>query len=136
MRGVVTETEKMLEKFIGGLGGRRFREIFAVLESNGLRPLGKSNTATLLYQLQRGGGDTSDILAFRLGPPPVISFPKSFWLSRSGELGDYLANFSYSEKPPITGPVSDSQYSAGQIELNRQTHERVLDVCARVCSSL
>ena len=80
--------------------------------------------------------EVHDILAFRLGPPPVMSFPKSYWLRRAPELSAHLSGFSYSEKPPISGPVSDSQYSAGQIELSRTTQERVIEVCNRVCEAL
>ncbi len=131
----MTETEKMLGKFLGGLGRKRYREVFDVLESHGLCPLGKSNTATLLFQAQTKSGDTADIFAFRLGPPPVISFPKSYWTLRSRELNEHLSRFSYSEQPPIAGPVSDSQYSAGQIEMNRSTHERIIEVCTSICDS-
>jgi hypothetical protein len=132
----VTETEKMVDKFVGGLGGSRYREIFGLLESNGLRPLGKSNTETLLYQYRSADGVVHDVLAFRRGPPPVISFPSSYWLGRSNELHEHKENFTLAEQPPITGPVSDSQYSAGQIEMNRSTQERIVEVCARVCASL
>lgn len=132
----MTETEKLVEKFVRGLGGRRYEEIFGLLESNGLRPLGKSNTETLLYQFRSAGGQVHDVIAFRMGPPPVISFPKSYWLSRSDELSEHLQNFSYFEKPAVTGPVSDSQYSAGQVEMKRSTQERIAEVCTRVCPSL
>ena len=132
----MTETEKIVEKFIRAPGGSRYREIFQTLESNHLRPLGKSNTKTLLFQFRGADGTDHDVLAFRLGPPSVMSFPKSHWLSRTEELNQHLGNFSYSERPATTGPVSDSQFSAGQIELNRSTHERVIEVCTRICDGL
>ncbi|WP_146174279.1 hypothetical protein [Pseudomonas sp. GV071] len=132
----MTNTEKMLEKFIRGLGGHRYREMFEVLESSDLRPLGKSNTETLLFQLRATNSETLDIFAFRLGPPPVISFPKSYWLDRPSELSGHLSNFTFSEKPAITTLVSDSQYSAGQVEITRSTHKRIIEVCTRVCASL
>ena len=132
----MTETEKMVEKFVRGLGGQRYRAIFEILKSNNLHPLGKSNTETLLFQFRGPDSETLDIFAFRLGPPPVISFPKSYWLRRSSELSQHLSNFSYSEKPATTGPVSDSQYSADQVEINRTTHERIIEVCGQICASL
>ncbi|WP_445946072.1 hypothetical protein [Shewanella sp.] len=132
----MTETEKMMNKFVCGFGGQRYREVFEVLESSNLRPLGKSNTETLLFQLRGAHSEMLDIFAFRLGPPPVISFPKSYWLSRVSELSEHLSSFSFSEKPAITGPVSNSQYSAGQVEITRSTHERIIEVCNRVCDSL
>lgn len=132
----MTETEKMVEKFVSGFGGQRYREIFEVLETSNLRPLGQSNTETLLFQLRGADNQMLDLFAFRLGPPPVISFPKSYWLGCSNELSDHLSNFSFSEKPAITGPVSDSQFSAGQVEISRSTHERIVEVCNRVCASL
>lgn len=46
----MTETGKMLEKFPRTVGSQRYRETFGVLEASGLRPLGKSNTETLLFQ--------------------------------------------------------------------------------------
>lgn len=132
----MTETEKMVGKFVSGFGGQRYREIFEVLKSSNFRPLGKSNTETLLFQLRGTDSEMLDIFAFRLGPPPVVSFPKSYWLGRSSELSAHLSNFSFSEKPAITGPVSDSQYSAGQVEITRSTHERIIEICNRVCASL
>jgi hypothetical protein len=132
----MTETEKMVEKFVSGLGGQRYREIFEILESNNLRPLSKSNTETLLFQFRGPDSETLDIFAFRLGPPPVISFPKSYWLGHSNELSQHLSNFSFSEKPATTGPVSDSQYSAGQVQITRSTHERIIEICNRICASL
>ncbi len=132
----MTETEKMIDKFLRGLGGQRYREIFDILESNNIHPLGKSNTENLLFQFRNGQSEVLDIFAFRLGLPPVISFPKSFWSIRANELSQYLSNFSYSEKPATMGPVSDSQYSAGQIEIKRTTHERIIDVCNRICESI
>ena len=132
----MTETEKMVEKFVRGLGGRRYQEIFRILEENGLRPLGKSNTETLLFQFRSQSGEIHDVFAFRMGPPPVISFPKSYWLSHAHGLSEYLAKFSFTEKPATTGAVSDSQYSAGQIEITRSTQERIAEVCSRVCASL
>jgi len=132
----MTATETTIRKFTNGLGGSRYRELFEILEASNLRPLGKSNTETLLFQYRNAEGVTYDILAFRLGPPPVISFPKSYWLQHSSALSNYLADFTYSERPATSGPVSDSQYSAGQIELNRSTHDRVVAVCHHICSEL
>tara|TARA_R110001592_G_scaffold164750_1_gene398910 strand:+ start:3466 stop:3867 length:402 start_codon:yes stop_codon:yes gene_type:complete len=132
----MTETEKVVAKFVSGFGGDRYKKVFDLLESKNLKPLGKSNTATLLFQQRISANEVNDIFAFRLGPPSVISFPKSYWLKRSTDLSTYLSGFSYSEKPPVQGRVSDSQYSAGQIEINRTTHERVMDVCLRVCATL
>ena len=132
----MTETEKIVAKFVNGLGGGRYREIFDLLQANNRHPLEKSNTATLLFQQRVHAHEVNDVLAFRLGPPAVMSFPKSYWLQRKQGLSSHLSHFSFSEKPAICGPVSDSQYSAGQIELGKSTHERVIDVCNRICESL
>ena len=130
----MNETEKMVAKFVGGLGSKRYKEIFSILESHGLKPLGKSNTETLLFQFKDENSDLLDIFAFRMSQPPVISFPKSYWLPRNNELSKYLGNFTYSERPKTEGPVSESQYSAGQIELSRATQERVVAMCKEICS--
>ena len=132
----MTETEKMVLKFTGGLGGARYKELFRLLETHGLSPLGKSNTETLLFQYRDSEKVMHDVLAFRLGPPPVVSFPKSYWLGRSNKLSEHLSNFEFSERPTTFGAVSDSQYSAGQIQISRNTYERVLTVCGRVCDDL
>jgi hypothetical protein len=129
----MNETEKMVAKYLNGLGSKRYSEIFAILESHGLKPLGKSNTGTLLFQFKDESSGLLDIFAFRLSQPPVISFPQSYWLPRGSELSALLANFTYAERPPIKGHVSESQYSAGQVELSRSTHERVLEMCIEVC---
>jgi hypothetical protein len=132
----MTHTERMVSKFINSLSGSRYRQIFEILDSHGLRPLGKSNTETLLYQFRDAQRNVADVLAFRLGPPQVISFPKSYWLSRSLELSQYLNDFSYNERPAVAGPVSTSQFSAGQIEITPNTYERIMQVCNNVCTSL
>ncbi|WP_338590383.1 hypothetical protein VXM60_19370 [Shewanella khirikhana] len=132
----MTETEKIVAKFVNGFGGQRYQAIFDILQANNLRPLGKSNTETLLFQFRGSDSMMHDIFAFRLGPPSVISFPKSYWLGRATELNEYLSNFSYSERPATTGPVSSSQNSAGQVEITRSTHERIVEVCSCVCASL
>ena len=132
----MTETEKKVSRFLTGLGANRYRELFALLESHQLVPLGKSNTETLLFQRRQGGSESDDVLAFRLKPEPVISFPKSYWSPRASLLSELLEDFTYAEKPVTRGPVSDSQYSAGQIAHNRVTHERIMGVCRLVCDSL
>ncbi|ENA29091.1 hypothetical protein HMPREF1487_08510 [Pseudomonas sp. HPB0071] len=63
----MTETEKMVGKFVSGFGGQRYREIFEVLESSNFRPLGKSNNETLLFQRRGTNSEMLDIFAFRLG---------------------------------------------------------------------
>lgn len=126
-----TETEKVVRSFELDLGGSRHRDLFEILRLAGLRPLGKSNTKTLLFQAHRDG-NTYDVLAFRLKPEPVLSFPKSYWNPRGSELHELLDAFEFSERPQVIGPVSDSQHSAGQISMNRSTHERLLTVCEAV----
>lgn len=132
----MTATETIVRKFETSPSGSIFRELFGLLARHGLRPLGKSNTGTLLYQHHRDGGIVDNVFAFRLGPPRVISFPKSYWQSRSVNLGVHLEAFGYAERPPISGPVSESQNSAGQIELNSSTMERVLEICRDICATL
>lgn len=131
----MTATETLVNEFLRSASSANFREVFAVLDSFGLQPLGKSNTDTLLYQY-RCDGDVYDIFAFRLGPPRVISFPKSYWLPRAAEMSRHLENFSYSERPPTEPGISTSQYSAGQIELQRSTRERVRLMCVSICEGL
>lgn len=131
----MTETEKMVNEFTNGLGGSRNQKIFNILEKNNLRALGKSNTGTLLFQYLGESGSKHDVFAFRLNPP-IISFPQSYWLERKVELKEHLEKFKYSEKPELAGPVSTSQYSSGQIEITRNTYERVVDICNFVCNRL
>ena len=132
----MTVSQQIVEKFTRGIGGARFQEIFDLLEVNHLHPLGKSNSDTLLFQFKGEDGVMHDLLAFRLGPPPVMSFPKSYWLSRAIKLNKYLDDFSFSEKPAITGFISDSQFSAGQIAVSKATQERLIEVCKQVCEGL
>lgn len=60
----MTETEKIVDKFVRSISGQRYRQIFDILESNGLSPLGATNNNTLLFQLQRTNGEVWDILHF------------------------------------------------------------------------
>ena len=129
----MTATERLRSKFTEGFGGHRFIRIFHIIEAAGYTPLGKSNTKTLLYQRTDPLLGKLDIFAFRLGPA-LISFPKSYWLKHKGELNTHLALFTYFEKLEVKGPVSTSQYSAGQVKITRNTIDRVLSVCSEVCS--
>ena len=66
----LTDTEKIVTRFVSGLGGQRYKEIFDLLEQYGLKPLGKSNTETLLFQVR--DSTALDIFAFRhLGRSPT-----------------------------------------------------------------
>ena len=132
----MTETERKLEEFSSGFGGARFRELFDLLESYGLLPLGKSNTETLLYQWHRRGATTDDIFAFRKGAPHVISFPKSYWLPRAHVMNEILDRFENSDRPPIRGPVSETQFSAGQVAIRSGTLESIRQFCRDVCDGL
>lgn len=132
----MTETDKAVNRFINAPGGFRYEKLFSLLIEHGLKPLGKSNTETLLFQHHCPDRDTSDVLAFRLKPEPVISFPKSFWLSKKESLNTYKADFVLSEMPATTSKVSSSQYSAAQILINRSTYERIYSPCNIICSEL
>ena len=131
----MTSTQRLVREFLHSGSADTFREIFQLLESFGLQPLGKSNTKTLLYQ-HTSGGVVSDVLAFRLGPPRIISFPQSYWLSRASEMNDHLSSFSYSERPATQPRVSDSQFSAAQVEVSRSTRERLTRMCGAICQSI
>jgi gentisate 1,2-dioxygenase len=131
----MTETDTLKNKFTNGLGSARFIEAFSILEASGLRPLGKSNTRTLLYQYRDSSGVVFDIFAFRLGPA-LISFPESYWLKHKAKLSEYLSLFSYSDKPILEGFISTSQYSAGQIKMTRNTIDQILAICREVSSNL
>jgi len=132
----MTVTERKVEEFSSGLGGARFHELFDLLESYGLRPIGKSNTETLLYQRHRRGATPDGIFAFRKGAPHVISFPKSYWLPRVQVMNEILDRFDPSDRPPIRGPVSETQYSAGQVSIRSGTLEAIRQFCGEVCDRL
>lgn len=131
----LTVTDNVVDEFRSGLGGQRFRRLFDLLGQYGLKPLGKSNTDTLLYQKIKNGV-ALDVFAFRKGSPHVISFPKSYWLNKTAMLSEILNQFEYSEKPATEGHVSESQYSAGQIAFIKNTEDRVVQICRRVCEDL
>lgn len=97
----MTETEKVVAKFVSGFGGDRYKKVFDLLESKNLKPLGKSNTATLLFQQRISANEVNDIFAFRLGPPSVISFPKSYWLKRSTDLSTFFLDLVTQRNHPF-----------------------------------
>lgn len=117
--------------------GRRFQEIFKYLAEQGLRPEGKSNSGTLVFQHRDANGNYVDVLAFRRKPEDVLSFPRSYWGSRSNRRETLCNPFDYSERPPVsTGAVGYTNYSVGQISIKSTTQERVMTVCIAVCSDL
>lgn len=130
-----TVTTKTVESFKSGLGGARFAQLFAILEENGLRPLGKSNTGTLLFQAIDNDGTMHDVLAFRREPVSVLSFPKSYWLPRKELRSSLCGAFEPHEQPAvIPGVGSNANESAGQVTINKNTLERVKELCVEVCN--
>jgi hypothetical protein len=131
----VTVTEKTVEEFTKGIGGSRFAELFRILVLYGLRPLGKSNTGTLLFQWIDKNGTAHNVLAFRREPAPVLSFPQSYWQSRKELRSGICATFTSNEQPStIRGVGSHSNESAGQVALNKDTFERLKATCDDVCN--
>ena len=82
-------------------------------------------------------GNFIDVLAFRRKPEDVLSFPRSYWGSRSDRREALCKPFDYSESPLVaTGVVGYTNYSSGQLAIKSITQERVMAVCVAVCSDL
>lgn len=117
--------------------GRRFKAIFEYLLERGLKPEGKSNSGTLVFQHRGTDGNFIDVLAFRRKPEDVLSFPRSYWGSRSARRETLCKPFDYAERPAVaTGLVGYTNYSSGQLSIKSITQERILDVCVAVCRDL
>lgn len=117
--------------------GRRFEVIFKYRLERGLKPEGKSNSGTLVFQHRDTDGNFIDVLAFRRKPEDVLSFPRSYWGSRSVRRETLCKPFGYSERPAVaTGQVGYTNYSSGQLSIKSNTQERVMDVCVAVCRDL
>ncbi|MFJ3466652.1 hypothetical protein [Pseudomonas sp. NPDC090201] len=126
-------TEEIVNQFTRGLGGKRFRDIFEILSDAGLRPLGKFNTGTLLFQFIDSATATHDVLAFRRSPD-VLSFPISYWSERVQQRLRLCAPFSIQEKlSPLKGVGSTSNFSAGEVVITKESQERIKSLCRNVC---
>jgi len=131
-----TATAKALEDFTKQVGGRKFSVLFDLLQAAGLHPLGKSNTGTLLFQYIADSGQVHNVLAFRRDPA-VLSFPVSFWQDRKDQRLKLCDAFQPSELlSPLKGVGSQSNNSAGQIAVSKETLERLQDLCKALCDSL
>lgn len=133
-----TATEEVVSAFeTQDIPGRRFKAIFDCLIEHGLRPEGKSNSGTLVFQYRSSDGTLIDVLAFRRKPEAVLSFPRSYWASRSDRREALCKPFDYAERPSVaTGVIGPTNYSVGQLAIKSATHERVMAVCVAVCSDL
>ena len=133
-----TVTDAIVSDFAtNDLPGRRFQTIFEYLLEQGLKPEGKSNSGTLVFQCPDTNGDFIDVLAFRRKPEDVLSFPRSYWGSRSNRREALCKPFDHSERPSVmTGVVGYTNYSSGQLSIKSITQQRVMAVCISVCSDL
>lgn len=133
-----TVTNEIVSAFAtNDIPGRRFKAIFDYLLEQGLKPEGKSNSGTLVFQHRDTEGSFIDVLAFRRKPEDVLSFPRSYWGSRSDRREALCKPFDYSESPSVaTGVVGYTNYSSGQLAIKSITLERVMAVCVAVCSDL
>lgn len=90
-----------------------------------------------MFQHRDTDGNFIDVLAFRRKPEDVLSFPRSYWGSRSDRREALCKPFDYSESPSVaTGVVGYTNYSSGQLAIKSITQERVMAVCVAVCSDL
>lgn len=132
----LTVTQKVMLSYENGLGGSNFSILFSILKDQGLVPLGKSNTDTLLFQY-RNSGKSQDILAFRRKPYAILSFPKSYWSTRSADLILMCKDFHENEKLLVHARVgSTSQQSAGQLFINTATLQRLKNLCVDICKNI
>lgn len=133
-----TVTDEIVSAFAtNDIPGRRFKAIFDYLLGQGLKPEGKSNSGTLVFQHRDSDGNFIDVLAFRRKPEDVLSFPRSYWSSRSDRREALCKPFDYSERPSVaTGVLGYTNYTSGQLAIKSITKERVMAVCVAVCSDL
>ncbi|EJM26842.1 MULTISPECIES: hypothetical protein [Pseudomonas] len=133
-----TVTDQIVSAFAtDDIPGRRFRAIFDYLLEQGLKPVGKSNSGTLVFQHRGTDGNFIDVLAFRRKPEDVLSFPRSYWGSRSDRREALCKLFDYSESPSVAnGVVGYTNYSSGQLAIKAITQERVMAVCIAVCGDM
>ncbi|HHH9441357.1 TPA: hypothetical protein ACP32N_003296 [Pseudomonas aeruginosa] len=129
-----TATQTAIQTFEKALGGKRFIQLFAILREQGLEPLGKSNTDTLLFQYV-AGDERHNVLAFRHRPEAVISFPATYWASRASIRSELCKPFDLAEMPQVSRAfASTSIQSAGQVAIKESTMERLKELCLKVCS--
>ncbi|MDK2126220.1 hypothetical protein [Parachitinimonas caeni] len=100
------------------------QRIHTALTSAGLKFKGPSNSQTLLYYFRNGGREIG-VAAMR-GSPSLLSFPRAFWYGRSSLAIALSRASSFYIEPD--GPVSSSQYSAGQLRITTASIETLLSI--------
>lgn len=129
-----TATQSAIQAFEKTLCGKRFSQLFEILRGQGLVPLGKANTDTLLFQYV-AGNERLPVLAFRHKPEPVISFPANYWACRASIRLELCKSFDIGEMPQVSRAfASTSSQSSGQVVIKEATMDRLRELCLQVCS--
>jgi hypothetical protein len=119
----MSQKQEMLEEFCNHPEkGPLISRIHELLISQGLTC--DKSARTLLYKI-RINGLATPITAMRIDNRVVFSLPRNYWLTRSQELESILNNFASFHKPQLSGAVSSSQQSAGEILINNSTVEGI-----------
>lgn len=97
-------------------------EIHSLLVGKGFKYRGGGNSQTLLYYFRKNGKEIG-IAALRKG---VFSLPATFWRARPRSLATVLGTFKSFHRVEVAPAISSSQFSAGQVAINRDTLPAIL----------
>lgn len=129
----MTATDNKVSAFTRQPGGTFFMEIFSELKRHGLEAFGQSNSDTLQFAYRDEEGNKHNVIAFRRGAIPVLSFPISYWQFRKTKRSKLCEKFSSADHiPPERGVGSGSNKSAWQIRLTENTFESVKLTCTEI----
>lgn len=122
----MTKVNEKLENFFHSSKGELFRRIHQELISAGLKA--KDNNKTVLYHYGPRANGENSLAAIRMEPAEVFSLPRSYWESRAGERNSLLGRFLSAELRPPNHSDPSEKYSGGQILVNVQTIERIIEL--------
>jgi hypothetical protein len=117
----MTQKDILLETLIRKDRTKLLKEIHQTLLEEGFSY--KSQNRTMLYVYKKEGRAALRVLDDEPSCPSVFSFPKNFWNQHEGVLRNMLKVIEAKFKIPTDGPRA--QGSAGQIEINRDTVEKI-----------
>lgn len=129
--GEVTFSEQFKARFRTGLGREFYSPLIDRLEGHGLRAAGSENSHTLQFKWTDSIGRKHALIALRNHPDRVVSFPKSYWASRSGKAGSLCERFAVGQTRLPSGPSGKESFR--EVLLNKDTFSDLLAVADEIC---
>lgn len=106
----------------------RLRQLHDQLVSASLKTKMPSNSSTLLFEVVAKDKSRHGLVAFRSGSSQILSFPRTYWGSRTQDLNEALGKIDHCHFIETDGAFSSSQYSLRQVRVTEHTMKALQDV--------